>query len=230
MPGTKYLVITKWPVTGWPVTGDRLLGAWLTGENLSSAWLIGEYLSRAWLTGAWLTGTWFTGDWLTGDWLLVTGWSVPGSVTGWPVTSNWWTYTLDTLSVSKQKPPWWVLPLAVKPCGVVFPSKVLSSDNSEVTASLLFLLFCLFPVITDFFAACVWRLSAVFQVSSDQYYTSSKSITWNKKNISNSYGDYLTVLLYVHNHCEQSSWKVAKIHDMDKVIKLTKNQKTINTK
>ena len=69
----------------------------------------------------------------------------------------------------------------------------MSSDGSELTVSLFFL-FCFFCFITDLFAEYVPRLSARIQVSSVNGYRWGKSITWNKKNMINSFGDYPTAL------------------------------------
>ena len=73
------------------------------------------------------------------------------------------------------------------------PIKRMSSDGSELTVSLFFL-FSFFCFITDLFAEYVPRLSARIQVSSVNGYRWCKSITWNKKNMINNFGDYPTAL------------------------------------
>ena len=82
------------------------------------------------------------------------------------MADDWWTYTLDTFSIRVEATLMGPTPGSIA-LWAGAPSIILSSNKSEVTASIFFL-FCLFFVIIDFLAAYIRNLSASIQVSSDQ--------------------------------------------------------------
>ena len=203
------LMCDDWCLVNWLLPSDQ----WLDDRRPVTRWPV---------TDAW---------WLNVLCLVITEWLVTGCplpgwlakncpVPGWPVT-GWPVNGGLTLQMHSA---WWVLPWQYSPVGWFSHQlycqqinlkwqPVISSCSVSSLSSWIFL--------QHTYDVCLQE-SKFLQT---KYYTQSKSITWNKKNILNNCDDYPSALLYVHNRREQSSWKVAKIHDMDKAINNNKKSK-----